>query len=140
MVKAIEALELKYPVKILISQETEPLGTAGPLALAKPMLTEGDCFVLNSDVICDFPLSEMIEFHRSHGREGTMLVTRVDEPSKYGVVIHDRHGKVEHFVEKPTTFVGNHINAGIYLFSPQVFDGIETRPHSLEKDVFPKMA
>lgn len=34
-------------------------------------------FVLNSDVICDFPFQQMIEFHKKHGGEGTIAVTEV---------------------------------------------------------------
>ena len=30
-----------------------------------------------SDVICDFPLKEMLAFHKEKGAEGTILVTRV---------------------------------------------------------------
>jgi len=46
--------EEMYNVKITFSVETEPLGTAGPLALAKDILAKDDSpfFVLNSDVIC----------------------------------------------------------------------------------------
>jgi mannose-1-phosphate guanylyltransferase len=43
-------------------------------------------------------------------------------------------------VEKPQTFVGNHINAGIYLLNPTVLRRIRPEPTSIEKDVFPKMA
>jgi mannose-1-phosphate guanylyltransferase len=52
-------------------------------------------------------------------------VTKVAEPSKYGVVIHDAAGQIQHFVEKPQTFVGNHINAGLYCFSRGILDRIE---------------
>lgn len=60
------------------SVEEEPLGTAGPLALAKDLL-QGDepFFVLNSDVICEFPFRKMIDFHKKHGCEGTIAVTKV---------------------------------------------------------------
>ena len=53
------------------------MGTAGPLALAKDILASGDepFFVLNSDVICDFPFKEMVEFHKAHGKEGTIVVS-----------------------------------------------------------------
>ena len=53
------------------------LGTAGPLALSREILTTNDepFFVLNSDVICDFPFSEMVKFHQNHGREGTIVVS-----------------------------------------------------------------
>lgn len=50
--------------------------TAGPLALARELLTIDDepFFVLNSDVICDFPFKDMLQFHRNHGKEGTIVV------------------------------------------------------------------
>jgi mannose-1-phosphate guanylyltransferase len=91
-------------------------------------------------------------------------VTKVSEPSKYGVVIHDAAGQIQHFVEKPQTFVGNHINAGLYCFSKSILDRIEVwlgvsatsccvlvlstgvlrcvcqlKPTSIEKEVFPQM-
>eukprot|EP01100_Stratorugosa_tubuloviscum_P013462 TRINITY_DN6753_c0_g1_i1.p1 TRINITY_DN6753_c0_g1~~TRINITY_DN6753_c0_g1_i1.p1 ORF type:complete len:358 (-),score=165.00 TRINITY_DN6753_c0_g1_i1:245-1318(-) len=130
----------KYGVKIIYSQETEPLGTAGPIALAKDYLINDCFFVLNSDIICNFPFQEMIEFHRSHGKEGTILVTKVEEPSKYGVVVAKTNGQIMRFVEKPKEYVGNKINAGIYLFNPSILDKIELRPTSIEKEVFPQMA
>lgn len=66
---------------------------------------------------------------------------KVDEPSKYGVVLlEETTGKVEKFVEKPKIFVGNKINAGIYLLNPSVLDRIELQPTSIEKEVFPKIA
>lgn len=51
--------------------------TAGPLALAQELLAENSepFFVLNSDVICDFPFKDMVHFHRHHGKEGTIVVS-----------------------------------------------------------------
>ena len=56
-------------------------------------------------------------------------VTHVNEPSKYGVVVFDteKDGRIEHFVEKPTTFVSAYINAGLYCFNPSVLDRIDVR-------------
>lgn len=84
-------------------------------------------FVLNSDVICDFPFTEMLDFHKSHGREGTIVVTKVEEPSKYGVVVFDDSGRIERFVEKPPEYVGNKINAGLYIFNPSILQRIPVR-------------
>ena len=49
---------------------------AGPLALAREILLSDKepFFVLNSDVICDYPFKKMLEFHKSHGKEGTIVV------------------------------------------------------------------
>lgn len=66
-------------VTVSFSVETEPLGTAGPLALAADVLGRDSepFFVLNSDVICEFPFQQLAAFHKAHGCEGTLLVTRV---------------------------------------------------------------
>lgn len=72
--------EKQLGVTITLSHEDEPLGTAGPLALAKEILDDGSgepFFVLNSDVICNYPLSEMMAFHKRKKAEATILVTKV---------------------------------------------------------------
>ena len=66
----------------------------------RPQAPEAAC-AMRSDVICEFPLKEMLAFHKKTGAEGTILVTQVEEPSKYGVVVTDEASKVERFVEKP---------------------------------------
>jgi len=47
------------------------------LALAREVLGKDDSpfFVLNSDIICPFPFKSLLEFHRKHGREGTIVVS-----------------------------------------------------------------
>ena len=53
-------------------------------------------------------------------------VTKVDEPSKYGVVVYNaKSGQIERFVEKPKVFVSNKINAGIYIFNPTILKRIQ---------------
>ncbi|CAK9828586.1 Mannose-1-phosphate guanyltransferase beta [Anthophora retusa] len=132
----------KLGVRLIFSHETEPLGTAGPLALVRDLLDSGDepFFVLNSDIICDFPFKQLLEFHKNHGREGTIIVTKVEEPSKYGVVVYGEDGKIQSFVEKPQEFISNKINAGMYIFNPSILKRIELKPTSIEKEVFPYMA
>lgn len=77
MVAALKEYEETYGVTITFSVETEPLGTAGPLALAREILGKDDSpfFVLNSDVICDYPFDKVRDFHASHGNEGTIIVS-----------------------------------------------------------------
>jgi mannose-1-phosphate guanylyltransferase len=81
------------------------MGTAGPIRLAKDKIladnSSGLLFVFNSDVICEFPLEKLVEYHKSHGKEGTILVTTVEDPTKYGVVVAKEDGQITQFVEKP---------------------------------------
>ena len=44
------------------------------------------------------------------------------------------------FVEKPVEFVGDRINAGLYIFSNKFLNRIEAKPTSIEREKFPKMA
>jgi len=124
--------------------EDVPLGTAGPIRLAKELILKdnpsGLLFVFNSDVICHYPLDKMVEFHKSHGGEGTIMVTEVEDPTKYGVVCADENNKIDRFVEKPQVFISNKINAGLYLFNISIIDRIENRPTSIEREIFPNMA
>lgn len=81
----------QYGVKISFSIEDEPLGTAGPIRLASERLLadnpSGLFFVFNADIICTYPLDKMVEFHKSHGKEGTLVVTQVEDPTRYGVIV-----------------------------------------------------
>ena len=89
----------------------------------------------------------------------TKKVTRVEEPSKYGVVVFDESvDRIERFVEKPQEYVGNKINAGMYLFNPSILNRIEVscfsialhceqkkrrlqvKKTSIETQIFPHMA
>lgn len=144
MMDFIKEWEEKLAIKITCSQEPEPMGTAGPLSLARDILDKGNgapFFVLNSDVICEYPLKKMLEMHKKSNAEATILVTKVEDPSKYGVVVYDeKTGCIDRFVEKPKEFVGDKINAGIYCCSPKILDRIEPRPTSIEKEVFPAVA
>jgi len=72
-----------------------------------------------SDVVCEYPLKDMLAYHLKSGGEATILVTRVDDPSKYGVVVTDDAGKVERFVEKPKVRV-----CGVCVVGGRVLQGL----------------
>lgn len=132
----------KLGVTFVFSVEEVPLGTAGPLGLARDILLKDDnpFFVLNSDVTCTFPLKDFLAFHRKHGKEGSIMVTKVEEWEKYGVVVYDDDAMIKAFVEKPKKFVGDRINAGIYILNKSVLERIPPKKTSIEREIFPVMA
>ena len=145
MKEALEEFKERYKIEVTCSVEEIPLGTAGPIRLAENILREGrddePFFVFNSDVICDFPLSAMLKYHKAHGGSGTICVTKVADPSTYGVVVSDNHGRIERFVEKPSTFISDKINAGLYILNKSVIDRIDPGVfRMIETDVFPQLA
>jgi len=52
-------------------------------------------------VICEYPLDQLVAFHKHHGQQGTIVVTQVEDPTRYGVVVAKDDGMIERFVEKP---------------------------------------
>lgn len=127
-----------------LSVQVKRVNIAGPLSLARDVLGADDSpfFVLNSDVICEFPFKYLLDFHIAHGCEGTLMTTPVEDPSKYGVVcLKAGTTVIDSFVEKPSDWVGDQINAGIYIFNPSILKRIKhNKPMSIEQEVFPKMA
>ena len=105
--EVISRYEAEMGMRIQCSMERSSLGTAGPLKLAQGLITnEGSSsepfFVLNGDVLCSFPLKDMIHVHMKHKGTGTVMTTRNSEPSRYGVVVGDeKTGKITHFVNRP---------------------------------------
>lgn len=82
----------------------------------------------------------MLHFHRSHNKQATILLTKVADPSKYGVVLHAPDGQVQDFIEKPQEFISDKINAGLYILNTEVIERIPMKPTSIEREVFPLLA
>jgi len=134
------------------SVEPEPLDTAGAVRFAAMDAgIDATFLVLNGDVLTDLDVSAMVDGHRSSGALGTIALTEVDDPSRYGVVTLDLdgdepgggHGRVLGFVEKPPRdeAPSRWINAGTYVFESAVLDRIEGgRRVSIEREVFPALA
>lgn len=123
--------------------EPEPLDTAGAIRFAATESGVDNTFlVLNGDVLTDIDLPALVALHRQRGGEGTIALTRVDDPSRYGVVPVDDDNLVLGFVEKPPPGEAptDWINAGAYVFEPSVLDRIPAgRKVSIERVTFPQM-
>ncbi len=128
-------------VKLCYAVEPEPLDTAGAVRFAATAAgIDGTFIVVNGDVFTDLDLTEVWRRHHEVGAEGTIALTPVDDPSRYGVVPTDADGRVLGFVEKPPRDEAptNWINAGTYVFEPSVLDRIDAgRRVSIERETFP---
>nr|XP_039247506.1 mannose-1-phosphate guanyltransferase alpha-A-like [Styela clava] len=120
----------EFNISIRYLREFSQMGTGGGLYHFRDQIMAGNpsgIFVMNSDVCCNFPLSEMLQFHlkyASPSNGSTILATNV--PSKesmfYGCLVENEETKeVTHYVEKPESFVSPLINCGVYLFSTKIF-------------------
>jgi len=142
--QSIGPLARKAGVKAYLSVEDEPLGTGGGLRNACGFFRNADepLVVVNGDIITDFDLGRILAFHKERNACATIGLVKVSDPSAYGLVITDARMKIGKFVEKPKPeeMVADTINAGVYVFSPGIFDAIgPDNPVSLERFVFPHL-
>jgi len=135
-------LKRYYPgeKRIKIFQEKEPLGTLGGFHLFKRWLSGKYFFLSNGDELKKLNLSEMMDFHKKRGGVATVGLFEVPDPSPYGVAVLEK-GKIKEFLEKPENPPSNCISAGLYLFSPEVFDYyLGPKFSMIETDILPKLA
>lgn len=67
-------------------------------------------------------------------------LTEVKDQTKYGVILSNQEGKIVQFIEKPKEFIGNKVNAGIYLFNTTILNKIPSnKPTSIERVIFPEL-
>ncbi len=130
----------KYGINLAYIEENEPMGTAGPLALAKGLFKE-TFIVSNGDELKDIDIEEMYRVHKEQKALVTIALTTVEDPSNYGVARLSGL-KILEFVEKPSKkdAPSNLINSGFYIIEPEVLDMIPKKFCMFEKDVFPRIA
>lgn len=120
------------------SVEEKKLGTGGCVRNASDKLND-TFLVLNGDIlVSSLDVQKFIDFHKEKGGVATILLKRMEDPSRYGVVKMDGD-KVKNFLEKPEGLRNELINAGWYIFEPEIFDYIPKGPVSMEREVFPKL-
>jgi len=130
-----------YDMHITYVEENEPLGTAGPIRKVKELLQDGPFLVLNADEMKDVNLEKLYKEHLRNEAIATIALTTVKDPSMFGVAMLDGN-RILRFVEKPSkgTAPSKLINAGLYIFEPEVLELIPEGFAMLETDVFPKLA
>lgn len=112
----------KMNARIEYIRENSPLGTAGALGLlAHP--PEAPFIVTNGDVLTDINYGELLDFHIRHQAAATMAVRTHEWQHPFGVV-QIQGLDIVGFEEKP--IARSHINAGIYVLSPESLNVLNT--------------
>src|SRR5262245_20486419 len=130
-----------YGVWIRYAVEGTPLGTGGAFKNAEEHLNS-TTVVFNGDILTSLDLGGVVARHRETKAVATIVLTRVDNPSAYGLVETGSDGRIKRFVEKPgpDEITCNTINAGIYVLEPSVLAYMpKGEPYSFERGLFPTL-
>ena len=120
------------------SPEPAPLGTAGALRNALPLLESNPVLAMNGDSFCEADLAAFWRAHCEHGAAGSMAIREVADTRQSGRVSFDAAGVINSFVEKGASTGPGWINAGIYLLGRPLLESIPAeRVVSLERETFP---
>jgi mannose-1-phosphate guanylyltransferase len=122
--------------ELIYTEETLPMGTGGALKLAEKHLKDTFIFA-NGDILTNFNLYDMMEFHFKHKALLTIALKAVKEPKRFGVAQLDGD-RIEKFIEKPEIPSSNFINAGICIAEPEIIKYIPPNKFcSFEREVIP---
>jgi mannose-1-phosphate guanylyltransferase len=135
-----ESIREYFGERISYRFEEELLGTAGGVRACADFFGDEPFLVISGDALTDIDLSALAQRHRGSGGVATLAVKKVADTREYGVVLHDRQGRITGFQEKPAPeeALSDLGNCGIYVFSPEIFDYFPERPFvDWAKDVFP---
>jgi mannose-1-phosphate guanylyltransferase len=126
-------------IRLRFVEEPDPLGTAGALKLAEPLLDER-FLMLNGDVLTDIDLTAQIAQHEATGAKATLALVAVADPTAYGLVVLHEDRSVRDFVEKPSSdsVESNLISAGAYVLQREILGLVAPKRNvSIEREVWP---
>jgi NDP-sugar pyrophosphorylase family protein len=125
----------------IISQETSPLGTAGAIKHAEPLIKSDVFLAMNGDSFCDIDLTAFLDFYYSRNALASVALAPMEDASDYGGVALGENDAIISFNEKKSAPSSGWVNAGVYIFKKSVLDRIPSGEEvSLEQGLFPSMA
>lgn len=130
-----------FGVKITYVTPLQDMGTAGAVKAAEKYLDER-FLVISGDLLTDFNLKKVLDFHQDNKAKATITLTSVKDPLQFGVVVTDKQKRISQFLEKPGwgEVISDTINTGIYVLEPEILNYIPSSENfDFSQDLFPKM-
>jgi glucose-1-phosphate thymidylyltransferase len=108
-----------------IPQEA-PLGLAHAVLIAREFLGEDDFVMYLGDNFIVGGITGLVEEFRAQRPEAQILLTKVPNPTSFGVAELDAQGRVKNLEEKPKQPKSDLALVGVYLFTPAVHEAVRS--------------
>jgi glucose-1-phosphate cytidylyltransferase len=126
------------PWKVTLVDTGEDTMTGGRLKRVASYLKDDENFCFTyGDGVSNVNITKLIEFHRSHGQQATLMATY--HPGRFGALEIHKDQRVTSFKEKPKGD-GDMINGGFFVLSTKVIDLIEDDHTIWERGPLEKLA
>ena len=123
----------KFGLKITYIEQAEMLGTGNAVSVVEPYI-EGDFVLAYGDLLfAPEAVTDIVRLYEAEKPVAVMAVVPVEKPESYGIVEIEKERIIKRIVEKPTTgkAPSNLANAGLYVFSKDIFDKIKQTKASI---------
>lgn len=114
----------RWGAKFTYIPQPDPLGLAHAVKTAKAFLGDDDFIMYLGDNLIKSSVAELVKEFQSHRPAATILLTKVPNPSDFGVA-EMSDGQVTRLEEKPKEPKSDLALVGVYLFDKRIHDVIE---------------
>ncbi|MFI6039904.1 glucose-1-phosphate thymidylyltransferase [Streptomyces sp. NPDC051315] len=113
-----------FGLDVTYIRQSEPLGLAHAVLIARSFLGDDDFVMYLGDNFVLDGIGDVVDEFRKNPCDAQILLTRVSDPTAFGVAVTDDQGNVLDLEEKPRTPRSDLAVAGVYLFTPVVHDAV----------------
>ncbi|WP_405577953.1 glucose-1-phosphate thymidylyltransferase [Streptomyces sp. NBC_01190] len=113
-----------FGLRVTYLPQMAPLGLAHAVLIARDYLGDDDFVMYLGDNFVLGGIAEPVRGFRADRPDAHILLTRVPDPTAFGVAELDRHGRVVGLEEKPKQPRSDMALVGVYLFTPAVHEAV----------------
>ena len=125
------------PWKVTIVDTGLNTMTGGRIKRVKDYIDSDTFMVTYGDGVCDVDILELLKYHKSHGKIGTM--TTINAEQRFGILEIEKDGMISDFREKSVDD-SSLINGGYMVFNSAIFDYIDGDNTIFERAPLEKLA
>jgi glucose-1-phosphate thymidylyltransferase len=111
-------------IKATYIRQEAPLGLAHCVLIARDFLGDDDFIMYLGDNFIIGGITELVAEFRAERPAAQILLTKVDNPSQFGIAELDDTGRITTLVEKPSEPKSDLALVGVYMFTPAVHDAV----------------
>jgi len=115
----------RFGVEITYIDQPEPRGLSHAIATSQDFLGDDSFTMYLGDNMLKQGAKPLLDIFEKEGSDCVIGVTKVKDPSRYGVVVFDEARRIKKLVEKPKEPVSDWALIGVYVFNRKIFEAIE---------------
>ncbi|UGQ13402.1 glucose-1-phosphate thymidylyltransferase [Yinghuangia sp. ASG 101] len=119
----------RFGIKVTYIRQEAPLGLAHAVLIARDFLGDDDFLMYLGDNFIVGGVTSVVREFQADRPDARVLLTRVPDPSRFGVAELDADGRVVRLEEKPAHPKSELALVGVYLFTSAIHDAVrEIKP------------